>query len=42
MRTERQNDLKNFHGCTCDHDPYDHYWEGCEIEGCDCEGAWEE
>jgi len=35
--------------CTCDHEPEEHGWGeksdcggGCEVEGCDCEGGWEE
>ena len=29
-------------GCTCVHESDEHGWGGCEVEGCDCEGAWEE
>jgi hypothetical protein len=28
--------------CVCDHDPQEHGWLSCEVEGCDCEGNWEE
>lgn len=31
-----------FTGCTCDHDPEEHGWGECNVEGCDCEGGWEE
>jgi len=31
-----------FCDCTCDHDPEEHGWGHCDVEGCDCEGGWEE
>lgn len=37
-----------FYGeCTCEHEPEDHSWGGCEevgteTEGCPCEAGWEE
>jgi len=31
-----------FVGCTCDHEEKDHGWGCCDIEGCDCEGGFEE
>jgi len=31
-----------FFGCTCDHEPDEHGWGECDVEGCDCEGGWEE
>jgi hypothetical protein len=31
-----------FVGCTCDHDPDEHTWGSCAIDGCPCEGGWEE
>jgi len=31
-----------FTDCTCDHDPDDHGWGECEVEGCFCEGGWTE
>lgn len=31
-----------FIGCTCEHEPEDHGWGECEVDGCDCEGGWEE
>ena len=31
-----------FIGCTCEHEPEDHGWGCCEVEGCNCEGGWEE
>ncbi len=30
-----------FIGCTCDHEPEEHGWAGCEADGCPCEGNWE-
>lgn len=32
----------NAHDCTCDHEPEQHSWGGCVVEGCPCEAAWEE
>jgi hypothetical protein len=29
-----------FEDCTCDHEPEEHGWGECNIEGCDCEGGW--
>ena len=31
-----------FVGCTCKHDPDEHGWGECDVEGCPCEGGWEE
>ncbi len=31
-----------FVGCTCDHDPNEHSWGECDVEGCGCEGGWQE
>jgi hypothetical protein len=31
-----------FIGCTCKHDRDEHGWGECNIEGCPCEGGWEE
>jgi hypothetical protein len=31
-----------FVGCTCEHPSDLHGWGHCEVEGCDCEGGWEE
>jgi len=28
--------------CTCEHDPDQHGWQGCDVEGCDCDAHWEE
>jgi len=28
--------------CTCDHEPEDHGWGKCDVEGCDCEAGWED
>lgn len=28
--------------CTCDHEPEDHSWGQCGVEGCACEAGWEE
>ncbi len=27
--------------CTCEHEPEQHGWGECEVEGCDCDGHWE-
>jgi hypothetical protein len=32
----------HFCGCTCDHDREQHGWGECNVEGCPCEGGWEE
>lgn len=31
-----------FCDCTCEHRPEDHGYGACNIEGCECEGGWEE
>ena len=31
-----------FVGCTCEHDSEQHGWGRCEVDGCPCEGGWEE
>lgn len=31
-----------FLDCTCDHEEDEHGWGHCEVEGCTCEGGWEE
>lgn len=31
-----------FGDCTCGHDPDQHGWGECNIDGCTCEGGWEE
>lgn len=31
-----------FTGCTCEHERDQHGWGRCEVEGCECEGGWEE
>jgi len=31
-----------FCDCTCEHDQDDHTWGVCAVEGCPCEGGWEE
>lgn len=28
--------------CTCDHEPDEHGWGSCNVEGCQCEAGWEE
>lgn len=28
--------------CTCEHEPEQHGWTGCDAEGCECEAHWEE
>lgn len=33
-------DLVHVEGCTCEHEPEEHGWQRCEVEGCPCEGAW--
>lgn len=35
-------DHVSFVDCTCDHDPDEHGWGSCDVEGCPCEGGWEE
>ncbi len=31
------------HGkCTCEHEPEEHGWINCDVEGCDCDANWEE
>jgi len=32
----------SFEDCTCEHDPEDHGWGVCNVEGCECEGGWTE
>jgi hypothetical protein len=32
----------SFVDCTCDHDAEQHGWGCCDVEGCPCEGGWEE
>lgn len=39
---EQPEEQINFVDCTCDHDPGDHGWGHCNVEGCPCEGGWEE
>jgi len=31
-----------FGDCTCDHEPEEHGWQSCDVEGCECEGSWSE
>lgn len=28
--------------CTCTHEPEQHGWGSCGVEGCECEAGWEE
>ncbi len=28
--------------CTCDHEPEEHGWGRCVVEGCECEAGWVE
>jgi hypothetical protein len=28
--------------CICEHDSEEHGWTCCEVDGCECEGHWEE
>lgn len=39
---EHWEEITHFTGCTCPHEPEDHGWVHCDIDGCKCEGAWEE
>jgi hypothetical protein len=32
----------HFADCTCEHEPEKHSWGHCTVDGCDCEGGWEE
>jgi hypothetical protein len=31
-----------FIGCTCEHEQDEHTWGACAVDGCPCEGGWEE
>lgn len=31
-----------FVDCTCEHEPEQHGWGCCEVDGCECQGGWEE
>jgi hypothetical protein len=31
-----------FLDCTCEHEPNEHGWMHCNVEGCECEGHYEE
>lgn len=31
-----------FLNCTCHHTEEEHGWGECNVEGCECEGGWEE
>lgn len=31
-----------FTDCTCEHEPGEHGWGSCDVDGCLCEGGWEE
>jgi hypothetical protein len=35
-------DLVHIEDCTCDHEPDEHGWGECNVEGCPCEGGWTE
>lgn len=35
-------DNATFQDCTCEHEPEQHGWGSCDVEGCPCEGSWEE
>ncbi len=35
-------DSITFVGCNCPHDSEEHGWGCCNVEGCKCEGGWEE
>ena len=36
-------DSVTFEGpCTCEHDPSEHGWTGCNEPGCECEARWSE
>ena len=39
---DEEEESASFRGCTCDHTPDEHGWGECLIEGCPCEGGWEE
>lgn len=28
--------------CTCEHEPEQHGWGSCGVDGCACEAGWEE
>ena len=35
-------DQVHIEDCTCKHDPDEHGWGECLVEGCPCEGGWTE
>lgn len=36
-------DFVHFAGvCTCEHEPKEHGWGSCDVDGCECEAGWEE
>ena len=39
---EEYEERTYFIGCTCEHESDEHGWGRCEVEGCPCEGGWEE
>lgn len=39
---EEYEDYTYFCDCTCEHSQDEHGWGHCNVEGCDCEGGWEE
>jgi integrase len=39
---EHYEERTYFVGCTCDHERERHGWGECLVEGCPCEGGWEE
>jgi hypothetical protein len=39
---ELEEEYTYFIGCTCEHPSDQHGYGHCEVEGCDCEGGWEE
>jgi hypothetical protein len=42
MTDAHDDEPVTFVGCDCDHQPEEHSWGGCMMDGCDCDGAWEE
>ena len=46
-RNEMEDDYEDviacFYGpCTCEHEQEEHGWDGCSVDGCECEAHWEE
>ena len=40
--TDDNEEQVSFVDCTCDHEPEEHGWQGCNVDECKCQGHWEE